>query len=674
MILEEIRLTDFRCFFGNSTIRFSKDPEKNVTIIYAENGVGKTTLLNALLWCFYGETTSRFEKREDVLNYDAKKAGRSNAAVEVLFEHNDKRYIAKRYAKSGAALARDFVVARVDSGSQTPLDSPETFINTVIPSEMASHFLFDGEHAEVFIGEDNKKSVASAVRDILGCSLVERAIDDLKSASNYFRKQMPSTAASNGIEKLNDRHDALNDQIENAKTSTVELEKNREHIEEQIKDIDAKLRNSAAAKELQQSRDRLTGQLKKAHQRLKECTDEVHKWLGENGRFIVSRRITEETFSFLDQSEHRGRIPSPYNEEFVRDILDAKQCICGAELKPGSLEVQKVTSLLEKAANQVMRERISKVRARLTMLKIERKKAPNRLTKANKQLAQANEELATLEMQLGEVSHKLQGIDLENIAARERKRSSLRDELQAIDRQIGALKTNMEHAEREKNRIDHEINELAKQDKQTAIFGRRRTLCENIKSNLETQLDAEEEQARKVLRAGIKRILNATARKELTLRMNEDYVISLVNSDGIALPKSSGENQLLGLAFTAALVEFAKVRQNAQDYRLLPGTIAPLVLDSPFGQLDESYRTTTAEFIPKMARQVVLLVSKSQGSEEVLDALKEHIGMEYLLVRHNTASLGDRQPESRYLREKTYRTAVFDAEYDGTEIVEITSS
>ncbi len=73
MILEEIRLTDFRCFYGKSTIKFTTDPDRNVTLIYAENGVGKTTLLNALLWCFYGETTERFEKKEDILNYDAKK-------------------------------------------------------------------------------------------------------------------------------------------------------------------------------------------------------------------------------------------------------------------------------------------------------------------------------------------------------------------------------------------------------------------------------------------------------------------------------------------------------------------------------------------------------------------------------------------------------------------------
>lgn len=672
MILEEIRLTDFRCFYGDTSIRFSEAPDRNVTIIYAENGVGKTTLLNALLWCFYGETTARFEKREDILNYDARKAGRTRASVEVLFEHNEKRYIAKRFANINSSAGREFIVARIDDGSQITLTSPDTFINTVIPRDMAAHFLFDGEHAEVFLGENNRGSIKSAVRDILGCSLIETAIDDLQAVSNQFRKQIPSTKATKRIEELNSRHDTLSGQIETAKSSIQQLEAKREQTDQQIKDIDAKLRNTAAAKELQQGRDRLTAQVTRAERRQKEHADEVYKWLGENGRFIVSKRIAEETFSFLDEKEHRGRIPSPYNEEFVKDILDAEECICGAKLEPGSLESKKVASLLEKAANQIMRDRVAKVRARLTSLKSERAKAPGRLTKAKKQLAEANDEFATAEAQLAEISEKLKGINFEDIAARERRRGELRDELRDVDRQIGSFGTNIDSAEREKARIDAEITELAKQDKKTAIYGRRRNLCETIKGKLETELISEEDQARRVLRAGIKRILEATTRKVLNLRMTDDYVISLVNADGTALPKSSGENQLLGLAFTAALVEFAKVRKNAQDFRLLPGTIAPLVLDSPFGQLDEAYRATTAEFIPKMARQVVLLVSRSQGSEDVLDALKDHLGAEYLLVRHNTEPRGERKQESRYLRGQEFKTAVFDADYDGTEVVEIT--
>lgn len=671
MILEEIRLTDFRCFFGETFIRFSEDPDKNVTIIYAENGVGKTTLLNALLWCFYGTTTERFEKREDILNYDAKKAGRKAASVEVLFEHNGNRYIAKRFANIASKGGRDFLIARIDDGSQITLDSPDTFINTVIPRDMASHFLFDGEHAEVFLGESNKGSIKSAVRDILGCSLIETAIEDLQAVSNQFRKQIPSTAATKKIEDLSGRLEALTSQIDSAKASIVQMEETRKQTDQQIKDIDAKLRNTAAAKELQSSRDRLTTQLQRSEKRQKEHADDVYRWLGENGRFIVSKRITEETFSFLDEKEHRGRIPSPYNEEFVKDVLDAEECICGAKLEPGSPEAKKVASLLEKAANQVMRDRVSKVRGRLTSLKNERAKAPGRLVKAKEKLAEANEDFATAEAQLAEISEKLKGINFDDIADRERRRSELRNELREIDRQIGAFEVKIKSAERDRVDIDRQITELAQKDKQTVIYGRRRNLCEKLRGVLEVQLKSEEDDARKVLRAGIKRILRATTRKALNLRMTDDYMISLVNSDGTALPKSSGENQLLGLAFTAALIEFAKIRENAKDYRLLPGTVAPLVLDSPFGQLDDAYRATTAEFIPKMARQVVLLVSKSQGSDEVLDVLKDHLGAEYLLVRHNTEQQDDRKTESRFFKGEEFKTAIFESDFDGTEIVEI---
>lgn len=674
MVLEEIRLTDFRCFYGQSVIKFSADPDRNVTLIYAENGVGKTTLLNALLWCFYGETTERFEKKEDILNYDAKKEGRTTAFVEVLFEHNGSDYIAKRFFVTGprANTSRTFLVARVDEGSQIEIPTPDTFINTVIPRDMASHFLFDGEHAEVFLGESNRGSIRSAVRDILGCSLIETAIDDLQAVSNQFRKQIPSTPATTQIAELNSSIDTLTTQIEQAEEEVKRLEKQHELTKGQIDDIEEKLRNTSAAKELQGRRDGLDEQRRRAEKRHREAIDEVYRWVGENGRFIVSKKITEETFGFLDDKKHRGRIPSPYNEEFVKDILAEETCICGAHLEPGSQVAQKVATLLNKAANQVVRDRIAKVRARLSSLKSERAKAPSRLTKAKERLAEANEEIASIEAQLGEIHDKLKGINFDDIAKREERRAELRGELSRIDRQIGSLKTGIQDAEKRKSEIDQEINDLAQQNQQTAVYGKRRTLCESIKGTLELRLVEEEERARKVLRAGIRRILEATSHKALTLRMSDEYVISLVNSDGMALPKSSGENQLLGLAFTAALVEFAKVRENAQDYKLLPGTIAPLVLDSPFGQLDEAYRTTTAQFIPKMARQVVLLLSQSQGSQEVLEALQDRVGAEFLLVRHNREPIGERRRESRYLKGEEFKTAIFDSAFDGTEVLEIT--
>ncbi len=263
MWIEQISLKDFRCFFGEHAIEFSQDPTKNVTLIHAENGVGKTTLLNALLWCFYGDTTAKFEKRDDLVNYDARAAGRTHAYVEVLFEHNDNRYRARRYTKGGST-EREFTIMRVDNGHHFTLPNPDAFINTVIPKGMAGHFLFDGEHAEVFLGEDNRGSIRKAVQDILGCSLIKTAISDLTETATYYRKQMPTSKASASMDGISSRIDSLTSQIATAIGARDGLLGDIERIEQQIADIDDKLRNSAAARQLQTRRDKAGGCLKKS--------------------------------------------------------------------------------------------------------------------------------------------------------------------------------------------------------------------------------------------------------------------------------------------------------------------------------------------------------------------------------------------------------------------------
>ena len=56
MLLESIKLENFRQF-RNESIDFAQGVDgKNVTIIIGENGTGKTTFAQAFFWCMYGET------------------------------------------------------------------------------------------------------------------------------------------------------------------------------------------------------------------------------------------------------------------------------------------------------------------------------------------------------------------------------------------------------------------------------------------------------------------------------------------------------------------------------------------------------------------------------------------------------------------------------------------
>ena len=48
MKILSLKMTNFRQFYGRQELHFSTDSKKNITLIHAENGVGKTALLNAI--------------------------------------------------------------------------------------------------------------------------------------------------------------------------------------------------------------------------------------------------------------------------------------------------------------------------------------------------------------------------------------------------------------------------------------------------------------------------------------------------------------------------------------------------------------------------------------------------------------------------------------------------
>ena len=54
MLIKSLRMENFRQFKGTTMVEFSTDPMRNVTIILGDNTFGKTTLLQAFNWCFYG--------------------------------------------------------------------------------------------------------------------------------------------------------------------------------------------------------------------------------------------------------------------------------------------------------------------------------------------------------------------------------------------------------------------------------------------------------------------------------------------------------------------------------------------------------------------------------------------------------------------------------------------
>lgn len=672
MKISRVSLTDFRQFYGKQELHFATSDSKNVTLIHAENGFGKTTILNAILWCLYEETTKKFERPKLIVNSEALNEARNSARVLVEFEHAGKQYSAQRDVQQiNNSLKTRLVTHRINSGNYETIPTPDTLISSVIPREMAKHFFFDGEAAEAFSAERNYKEVGKAIRNILGCTLTERAIDDLKVARKYYNDQFSSVANDSDLENLDKQLAHQDSELEGMRKKEEQLRTAIDTYQDQRDEIVQRLRDMEAAKELQLRRDDMNNRLTETQQRMNSLEADKVKWLGKNAIRLVSRTLADQTINFVDEEELRGRIPSPYNEDFVKGLLTKEICICHRELKPQSDEWKAVASLLDDAANAEMLGRYVRARTRIASLSEDITSAIDELILLQNNIGILKDKEKKLEQDIGEISQKIKDLPIEEIRERERKREEINKRILEKQAELTRLQIDIESAARVLEQLKEERGKAAQNNKRAQRLLRRVDLAEKSADLLNELLRRYEGDARAWIQDQVNRILERVAHKDFTCQFGSSFSLELLLANGEPAPKSGGENQLLSLMFIAALVKFAKSRINSNEFLLKPGTVAPLVLDAPLGQLDQSYQAATAEHIPKLAEQVVLLLSSSQGDQRILDALEPYVGAEYVIVFENRGDRGKRPEQRRSYRGKDFIISAFNCDRDQARIERI---
>ena len=90
MRFKKITIENFKSI-GSNPVTVNLD-FNNTTLLLGNNGAGKTSLIEAIVWCIYGVTKL---KADNVVN----KTVGENAKVELEFEENNKSYVITRYRK-----------------------------------------------------------------------------------------------------------------------------------------------------------------------------------------------------------------------------------------------------------------------------------------------------------------------------------------------------------------------------------------------------------------------------------------------------------------------------------------------------------------------------------------------------------------------------------------------
>ena len=87
MKLTKIKVNNFRNYQSEHEIDLELDDDKNIILVHADNGFGKTSLLDAVLFCFYGiDSTGNIVKFSEYMNKEARFAGKTYLSASVEFE------------------------------------------------------------------------------------------------------------------------------------------------------------------------------------------------------------------------------------------------------------------------------------------------------------------------------------------------------------------------------------------------------------------------------------------------------------------------------------------------------------------------------------------------------------------------------------------------------------
>jgi DNA sulfur modification protein DndD len=669
MILERIVLENFRQFKGRQEIVFSDLRERNVTVVHAENGFGKTTLLNAILWSLYGSEgldPDDFENPESLI-YEgialhAKDRSKVFTSVELTFKHDNDRYILTRELTLAEQL-NDPRRARVSlqvlkEGQTIPLDNPQRRIQAIVPDGIAKLLFFNGERINHLAMARNSAEVTSAIHQMLGLKLLQTAIEDLQHPSvrgKFLRELRDNT--SDEKRDLLAALEASETRVKELEEDQTQVRSNLKAIDAEISGIDSKLDANRESHELNAKRLRLLDELKDLGVKRDDLVRRLSKLIAEDGYTLFTGDLVKRGSEIMRDLRDRNMIPAPVIDSYLQELLDTGLCICERHLPPGSPEFEAVKKRLSAAPNQDFNNAVSAIDHAIGLLEGVSQQTREQLRQLNAERLELQIEIRNREEEEAEIHQALGGKDDEEVQALEAARKKHLLDKEAYHARLGAIGRDIETEKETLERLTQQIKAISDQEELAARAQRRVDAVEECTRLLQQILDAETEDLRPILNDEIDTHFRKIIDREYWAELSADYSLRIrkrvpgreegeeVAEIDVAL--STGQRQVTSLVFIASLLSLARRRSEIPTIlRGLSGNEYPLVTDSPFGQLS-IFRSGVAKWVPNLAPQVVLLVSPKQFDGDVAEALQEtgRIGKRYYLTYHGPSMPERAQPQ-----------------------------
>ena len=646
MIINYISIKNFRQFKDIQDIVFSTSKEENITLIQGDNTSGKTTLLQAFLWCLYGE--ANFKSKDSLINTliasEMLESGKDNEVkIAIELEHHGLVYNISRslihtirHKEVKAASISIVEMSFKQADGQTKKIPPHDVVDKIkeiLPQDLSSYFLYDTER---FGNITTKSDVTEAVKGILGLTVLENTISHI-GKDTQSKTLLGKLNASLNLEGNKIANDALikmqeaQEKITQLENRKKEKTKELEHYYNSKKQKEDILRSFAESAKLQQERDVKESELKYEENYLQDAYSHFQSSFNTNTFMFLAKPLMFQALEELKNANVDDKGIKDMNANSIRDIIKRTKCVCGTVIKEDTEAYNHLIHELQYLPPESIGNLIRNFKEKTqTFINASSSYSENVKT-SYKSIIRTQGKIMSITDQIDYIKSKIttkESVKMhqENLNEIENNIKSNENLLLDIEKQIGGqdqiIKVNKnEHAKNigasEKNK---EILTYMSYARELLIW-------------IENKYNLRENEIKIKLEEKVNGYFNQIYHGERKVKIDDKYKVTLITNSGdqeIITDESQGLETVKNFAFISGLVDLAKEKLTSKDSLENDAEEYPLILDAPFSNADERHVENISKVLPEVANQLILIVmSKDWNYAE--KTMKHKVGKRYQL-------------------------------------------
>jgi DNA sulfur modification protein DndD len=655
MKIIKLEMKNFMPFHGDHFIDFPQEEYRNVMLIRGENEKGKTSIMNAIRWGFYGNAISRDSQKIEIPQLVNRVSAGNNdwtLMVSITFSESEDTYTLIREAKKNSLVhipksSEDFkteVILR-KNGAVVLGSMVSSEINRLAPEQVSQFYLFDGESLTqyeklLFEKNDQVRQIKTAIEQVLGVPALVNGRGDLKVI--LADAESKQAQALGQIETA--AHLAANQQTWSSEKTVAESDLEiiyAEHSDtrKKIAALEQVVNNSeasfAAKSELDAARAEVTRykEIIAMNQserlavisdawidileiKLRGKIDHLRHDQNKLSLNIAAHTKVKQHFDSLNASLNSGECSVCHQPIFGQYFQQLKVELAGLGYLNDTAEDEENYKIITKQIDNIQ--------------SIRGTDAGTRIKKYDLNIQECQ---IALQRSINTVVKYEDMLDGQNINDLNQKKKLLR-ELENVETklqtQIRSCKDRIAKAHVELAGVQTSINALDPNGSNEAIS--RYRLVNDLHNLFNEAID----RLRDKLRTTVEERANDAFLKMTNqplyrgLKINENYGLSIVDGSGNTVNQpSAGASQLVALALIDGLNRTGRA-------------VGPIIMDTPLARLDYAHRQNVLNYLPTVSSQFVVLVHSGEiGIATDLGNIKSRIGVEYSIeaISENASKL-----------------------------------